>query len=172
LSNGGNVDVKAAVAAAGEFLTFCRRLFGLAPATSFHNITPDATLAATLEQLYGGQINNVDAYVGGLAEPHFGNAHVGQLFYTSIFDQFQRLRDGDWYFFKNADNGLFNAQEVAEIESTGRLCARLCACIVAYAHMNAASCSPVLHAACLASPAVAPTYLARLSLPLLLVLLC
>jgi hypothetical protein len=97
----------------------CRRLFGLPPATSFRNITPDATLAAKLEQLYGGNINNVDAYVGGLAEPHFSNAHVGQLFYASIFDQFKRLRDGDWYYFKNADNGLFNAQEVAEIESTG-----------------------------------------------------
>jgi hypothetical protein len=95
-----------------------RRLFGLPPATSFRNITTDAALADKLEQLYGGNINTIDAYVGGLAEPHFGNAHVGQLFYASIFDQFRRLPDGDWYYFKNADNGLFNAQEVAEIESS------------------------------------------------------
>jgi hypothetical protein len=61
----------------------------------------------------------VDAYVGGLAEPHYGSAHVGQLFYASIFDQFRRLRDGDWYHLKNADNGLFDAQEIAEIERTG-----------------------------------------------------
>ncbi|KAF6254205.1 heme peroxidase [Scenedesmus sp. NREL 46B-D3] len=97
----------------------CRRLFGLAPATSFRNITPDAALAAKLEQIYGGNVNNVDAYVGGLAEPHVGNAHVGPLFFASIFDQFRRLRDGDWYYYKNADNALFNAQEVAEVESTG-----------------------------------------------------
>jgi hypothetical protein len=98
----------------------CRRMFGLAPATSFRNITPDAALAEKLEQLYAGNINNMDAYVGGLAEPHFGKAHVGQLFYASIFDQFRRLRDGDYYHFKNADNGLFNAQEIAEIERTGK----------------------------------------------------
>ncbi|WIA39466.1 hypothetical protein OEZ86_005565 [Tetradesmus obliquus] len=97
----------------------CRRAFGLPPATSFHNITPDAALAAKLEQLYAGNINNIDAYVGGLAEPHVGNAHVGALFYASILDQFTRLRDGDWYYYKNADNGLFTTQEVAEIDGTG-----------------------------------------------------
>ncbi|WIA19191.1 hypothetical protein OEZ85_003836 [Tetradesmus obliquus] len=97
----------------------CRRGFGLAPATSFRNITPDAALASKLEQLYGGNINNIDAYVGGLAEPHVGNAHVGALFYASILDQFTRLRDGDWYYYKNADNGLFTPQEVAEIDGTG-----------------------------------------------------
>lgn len=93
-------------------------MFGLPPVTSFPDITPDAELAASLEHLYNGNISNVDAYVGGLAEPHYGNAHVGQLFFSSIFDQFHRLRDGDWWYYKNTANGLFNAQETAEIDST------------------------------------------------------
>jgi hypothetical protein len=114
------VPVVSAAAAVCVCPRYCRRLFGLPPATSFRNITTDATLAAKLEQLYAGNVNNVDAYVGGLAEPHFGKAHVGQLFYASIFDQFRRLRDGDYYHFKNADNGLFNAHEIAEIERTGK----------------------------------------------------
>jgi hypothetical protein len=109
-----------AAAAAFHYLsTVCRRLVGLPPAISFRNITPDAELAAKLEQLYGGNVNNIDAYVGGIAEPHHGNAHVGQLFYVSILDQFKRLRDGDWYYYKNGGNGLFNAQQIAEIDSTG-----------------------------------------------------
>jgi hypothetical protein len=91
---------------------------GLPAAKSFSDITPDPTLAATLQQLYGN-INNVDAYVGGLAEPHYQQAHVGQLFYLSIKDQFTRLRDGDFWHFENADaNKLFSAAEVDEIRRT------------------------------------------------------
>jgi hypothetical protein len=91
---------------------------GLPPAKTFSDITPDPTLAATLQQLYGN-INNVDAYVGGLAEPHYQQAHVGRLFYLSIKDQFTRLRDGDFWYFENAAaNKLFSAAEVDEIKRT------------------------------------------------------
>jgi hypothetical protein len=44
---------------------------GLAPARSFADITPDPKVAAALSALYNNNINNVDAYVGGLAEPHY-----------------------------------------------------------------------------------------------------
>ncbi|KAF6252962.1 heme peroxidase [Scenedesmus sp. NREL 46B-D3] len=91
---------------------------GLPPAKTFSDITPDPALAATLQQLYGN-VSNVDAYVGGLSEPHFYQAHVGQLFYLSIKDQFARLRDGDWWYFENAAaNELFSAAEVDEVRRT------------------------------------------------------
>lgn len=90
---------------------------GLPPAKSFSDITPDAELAETLEQLYGS-VNNVDAYVGGLAEPHYQQAHVGELFFRSIQDQFLRLRDGDFWYYENTANGLFNSSGVDEIRTT------------------------------------------------------
>lgn len=63
-------------------------------------------------------VNNVDAYIGGLAEPHFQKAHVGELFYYSILDQFKRLRDGDYWYFENKANGLFNSTEIEEVQKT------------------------------------------------------
>jgi hypothetical protein len=67
--------------------TYRRRAFGLPPAKSFSDITPDKEVASTLEQLYGS-VNNVDPYVGGLAEPADGGAHFGPLFAASITEQF------------------------------------------------------------------------------------
>lgn len=90
---------------------------GLAPVKSFSEISPDTQLAATLQQQYGS-VDNVDAYVGGLAEPHFGQAHVGELFFRSIQDQMLRLRDGDWWYFENTNNSLFNSSEIQEIRNT------------------------------------------------------
>jgi hypothetical protein len=103
---------------------------GLPVAKTFNDITPDAALASTLQQLYGN-INNVDAYVGGLAEPHFQQAHVGQLFYLSIRDQFTRLRDGDFWYYENAaNNKLFSAAEVDEIRRTREYEGAKMTCIV------------------------------------------
>lgn len=95
----------------------CRRALGLKPIKTFAQLTPDHDLAVTLEVLYK-DINNVDAYIGGLAEPHYQKAHVGELFYFSILDQFKRLRDGDWWYYENKDNGLFSSAEIAEVQRT------------------------------------------------------
>jgi hypothetical protein len=46
--------------------------------------------------------------------------HVGELFYKSIYDQFLRLREGDWFYFENTANGLFNDSEVEEVKKTGK----------------------------------------------------
>ncbi len=45
-----------------------RAAVGLSKAKSFSDITSDTELANKLSELYGGDINNVDAFVGGLAE--------------------------------------------------------------------------------------------------------
>lgn len=63
-------------------------------------ITTDADLAAALSLAFAGDINNVDAWVGGLAEdPEYGS--VGELVGFSLIDQFSRLRDGDRFFYRN-----------------------------------------------------------------------
>ncbi|MCB1236960.1 MAG: peroxidase, partial [Verrucomicrobiae bacterium] len=72
--------------------------YGLSPVTSFDEISSDPNVAAALEALYG-TVDNIDAWVGGLAEDHVPGASVGELVQTVLADQFARIRDGDrfWY---------------------------------------------------------------------------
>jgi hypothetical protein len=44
-------------------------------------------------------VDNIDLWIGGLAEDHLPNSSVGVTFTTIIVEQFTRLRDGDrfWY---------------------------------------------------------------------------
>ena len=64
-----------------------------------------------------------DPYVGGLAEPPQGGAHMGPLFAASIKEQFARLRDADWWYYENgAKNKLYSEAEMAEIRKTSELC--------------------------------------------------
>src|SRR5262249_24588250 len=48
-----------------------------------------------------GNVNNIDAWVGGLAEDHVAGGSVGPLFQRIIADQFKRLRSGDRLWFEN-----------------------------------------------------------------------
>lgn len=91
---------------------------GFRRASSFDEITRDAFTQLALESIYGN-INNVDAYVGGMAEDPVGNSTLGQLFYSSVKDQYERLRDGDRFYFENTDNGLFTAAEIEEVKRNG-----------------------------------------------------
>jgi peroxidase len=77
-----------------------REAIGLTPYTSFSQITSDQTLAAELQQVYG-TVDQVDLFVGGLAEDPAPGAMVGQTFQIVIADQFENLRDGDRLFFEN-----------------------------------------------------------------------
>jgi Ca2+-binding RTX toxin-like protein len=86
---------------------------GLEAVTSFDQITSDPELALTLEQTYGS-VDNIDLWVGGLAEDHVTGSSMGETFRTIIADQFERLRDGDRFWYQN----VFSGDELAAIEST------------------------------------------------------
>ena len=75
-----------------------REALGLPRVTRFDQITSDADIAATLESLYGS-VDDIDLWVGGLAEDHARGANVGETFGAILVDQFTRTRDGDrfWY---------------------------------------------------------------------------
>jgi peroxidase len=77
-----------------------RRAIGMQPYTSFAQLTADPVLQQNLAAVYGS-IDNVDLFMGGLAEPHAVGAIVGPTFQAIIADQFQRLRVGDRYFWQN-----------------------------------------------------------------------
>ncbi|MEO0829890.1 MAG: peroxidase family protein, partial [Pseudomonadota bacterium] len=71
-----------------------REAFGLERAETFADITSDTSLAARLEAAYG-DVDLVDAWVGGLAEDPVGDGLLGETFTLAMVDQFTRLRDGD-----------------------------------------------------------------------------
>ncbi|XP_073248167.1 uncharacterized protein [Porites lutea] len=75
-----------------------RKALGLKGLTSFSEITKDSEVASTMKDLYQ-DINNVDLWVGGLAEDHEDGSELGPTFRTIMMLNFLRIRDGDrfWY---------------------------------------------------------------------------
>ena len=71
---------------------------GLPALTDFSQVTPDTGLAADLASVYE-TVDDIDPWIGLLAEPHAPGAMVGQTLRKVLGDQFTRLRDGDrfWY---------------------------------------------------------------------------
>ncbi len=81
-----------------------RAAYGLPKVTSFAQITSDPQLQAQLKQLYGS-VDNIDLWVGALAENHLRGSSVGPTLKAIISDQFQRLRDGDRFFYLREFSG-------------------------------------------------------------------
>jgi peroxidase len=90
-----------------------REALGLTPYTSFHQLTSDPTVAANLKATYGS-IDNVDLFIGGLAEDHALSADVGQTFQTIIARQFDALESGDRFFWLNQDFDPATAQMISQ----------------------------------------------------------
>jgi hypothetical protein len=90
-----------------------RAAYGLPRVTSFSQITTDAALAAKLQATYG-DVNNIDVWVGGLAETHVSGGSLGPLFTKIIADQFTRLRSGDSLYFEKS----LSAADVARVKAT------------------------------------------------------
>ncbi|MEZ6062987.1 MAG: peroxidase family protein [Planctomycetaceae bacterium] len=90
-----------------------REAYGLTRVETFADITSDVGLQQTLEELYG-TVDNIDLWVGGLAEDHVAGSSTGELFRTIIVDQFERLRDGDRFWYQN----VFSGRELRDIEHT------------------------------------------------------
>jgi len=57
-------------------------------------------VAARLKAVYGS-VNNVDAFVGMVAEPHVAGTEFGELQLAIWKEQFQASRDGDRFFYLN-----------------------------------------------------------------------
>lgn len=90
-----------------------RAAYGLSSMGSFSQVTGDTSMQNSLQNMYG-DVNDVDAWVGGLAEDHVSGAMVGELIFTVLKDQFERLRDGDRFWYQLT----FSGAELAALEST------------------------------------------------------
>ena len=82
-------------------LNTTRVAYGLQAYDSFDDITQDVELQANLESLYG-DVNNIDLWVGILAEDHQRSSSLGETASTIIVDQFERLRAGDRLWYQNS----------------------------------------------------------------------
>lgn len=90
-----------------------RAAYGLPRVTNFAQITSDRALQRSLRDLYGS-VNNIDAFVGGMAENHVRGASVGPLFRRIIISQFERVRDGDRFWYERD----LSARELAMVRGT------------------------------------------------------
>ncbi|XP_049837219.1 dual oxidase-like [Schistocerca gregaria] len=94
-----------------------RRAYKLKPIedlTYFKDKVPDK-IWENLNSLYNGSVDNLDVWVGGLLETT--KRGPGELFSAIITDQFQRIRDGDRFWYANINNGHFTGEEIQRIEN-------------------------------------------------------
>jgi len=92
-----------------------RTAYGLSAASSFADVTSNASLQAKLAVLYASP-DEIDPWVGGIIEDHLPGRPVGELVATILKDQFERLRDGDRYYFYN--DPAFSQDEKTAIQNT------------------------------------------------------
>ncbi|MDZ4852873.1 MAG: peroxidase family protein [Pirellulaceae bacterium] len=90
-----------------------RAAIGLPRARIFADITRNKDTQAKLQQLYGS-VDNIDLWVGVLAEDHLPGSSVGPTASRIIADQFSRIRAGDRFWYENQ----FSGQLLRELDST------------------------------------------------------
>ena len=88
---------------------------GMPRLLSFASLTSNPLLNKTLEDTYGS-IDNIDAWVGFLAEDHMPGALFGHSVMKIMERQFALLRDGDRFYYE-IDGGL-TPSEIGEIKNT------------------------------------------------------
>ncbi|TKR77884.1 hypothetical protein L596_018782 [Steinernema carpocapsae] len=96
-----------------------RKSFGLPPRNwseinpSFFANNPEIFLE--LASLYNGNVDDLDAYVGGMLETNGDGP--GEMFSAIIRDQFIRLRDSDRFWFENKLNNVFSDDDITKIHA-------------------------------------------------------
>jgi len=92
-----------------------REAYGLPRVTSVAQITADVAAQNAIAAVYP-DINSIDPLVGALAEDPLPGASVGPLVAAGYQVQFERLRDGDRFWYENDPD--FSALEVADLRQT------------------------------------------------------
>lgn len=103
-----------------------RIYYGLAPKNDYWQInSTDPGVATRLAQAYDGYggVGNIDLWVGALAEEQSNrNILMGELLYTILQEQFQRLRDGDEFWYQNIYST--SSQRALEKQTLAKVIAR------------------------------------------------
>ncbi len=77
--------------------------FGLPRISEFSDLCSIPEIGNLLEEIYGST-DNIDPWVGMLAEDHLPNSLFGELVMKILESQFRVLRDGDRFYFENDNN--------------------------------------------------------------------
>ncbi|XP_029909915.1 dual oxidase 1 [Myripristis murdjan] len=96
-----------------------RQALDLTPVKTFEEINSDLSrtnpqLFRDISDLYNGDISKLELFPGGLLESLDG---PGPVFSSIILDQFERIRNGDRFWFENRQNGLFTEEEIRKIRN-------------------------------------------------------
>lgn len=93
-----------------------RELYGLKRYTSFEQITTDKVAVRAMKSVYNS-LNDIDAFVGAIAEQHVDDSELGSLLHAAVKEQFTRLRDGDRFYYAsiNWPKELMDMDEVKEL---------------------------------------------------------
>lgn len=86
---------------------------GLDPVGSFADISSDPAVQERLASVYSS-VDEVDAWVGMLAEDHVEGSSLGNTAGTIIAKQFEAIRDGDRFYYEN----VFSGRQLRDIENT------------------------------------------------------
>ncbi len=89
--------------------------FGLPHVDSFDDMTSNSELNNLLEIVYG-DVDNIDSWVGFLAEDHMSTTLFGMTVMTIMDRQFTLLRDGDRFYYEN--DPWLSLEEKEEIKNT------------------------------------------------------
>jgi hypothetical protein len=82
-----------------------RVAMGLQPKSSFAEVTSDTIVQEQLGSVYGS-VDEIDVWLGGLAEDPVNGGLVGELVFTVVKLQFERLRDGDRFWYERLPDDL------------------------------------------------------------------
>jgi len=91
---------------------------GLPKRASFADITPDKSLQEKLQKVYSS-VDDIDLWIGGLAEEHVEGGCVGETFARIIALQYRVLRDGDRFWYENKDTNLYYLKDRTNIPTEG-----------------------------------------------------
>jgi hypothetical protein len=90
-----------------------RAELGLATKGSFAEVSSDPDVQARLASVYAN-VDEIDLWVGTLAEDPVNGGHVGEVAFYVIKKQFRHLRDGDRYWYQ----AMLTPEEILAVEST------------------------------------------------------
>lgn len=93
-----------------------RELCGMRRVSNFDDLRGEISSDAVREKLRSvyEHPDNIELFVGGIAEDTMEGARIGPTFICILADQFKRLRDGDRFWYENHD--VFTPSQLAEIK--------------------------------------------------------
>jgi len=77
-----------------------RQAYGLTRIVNFDDMVGDQKKQDALERLYQS-VDNIDPWIGAMLEKKLESSQLGALNFVVLKDQFERLRDGDRFWFEN-----------------------------------------------------------------------